>query len=82
MEEYATRKHISVTLAVNLILNDYFCSEPVAKESKQEQIAPTLTQIEPTPKQVVKTVTETPTQSAPATKPRALSLLENLKTQG
>jgi hypothetical protein len=47
IEQYASSKHISITVAVNLILLDYFSDQVGTKKSVVAQITPNQTVIEP-----------------------------------
>jgi hypothetical protein len=71
VEQYATQRHISVTLAVNLILNDYFSSRTNTKNAETAQITPTLIKNEPS-------IPNVPSQDKPKA-PRGAALLQNLK---
>jgi hypothetical protein len=73
VEKYAAQRHISMTIATNLILNDYFSSRIVTNKPEVAQITPTLAEKEPTQK------------SQDSDKPKSLQgmmLLQNLKTKG
>jgi hypothetical protein len=71
IEQYASSKHISITVAVNLILLDYFSDGIDTKKSEVAQITPSQTIVEP--KQT--TLPQTTKQKAV----RGAALLQNLK---
>ncbi|MBW4600330.1 MAG: hypothetical protein KME29_12170 [Calothrix sp. FI2-JRJ7] len=94
VEEYATQRHISLTLAANLILNDYFSFRISTNyATKEPQITPTLTKNNPqlhkvndadTNKSEVAQITPSQPETKPVTedKPKSLrgaALLQNIK---
>lgn len=69
--KYASQKHISTTIAANLILIDYFSGQACEKKADMAKISPTPTTFEPNEQ-----------NSTIANKPKPLrgaALLQNLK---
>lgn len=68
---YANNRHISNTIAANLILNDYFSSQLCEKNADVAKISPTTTTIKTTEQKPVSTDNPKPLRGA--------ALLQNLK---